>query len=97
MNIETETKCCVSCGKEFLMPKGFRGTILCEDCDPFMNGVVDKPTTPVDSKQTAKEHDDKIREEAVERVFNWLSEANYDCTVQELYEKYLKGLSGDKR
>lgn len=28
---------CVKCKKEFSMNDNFMGTILCEDCDPFMN------------------------------------------------------------
>lgn len=33
---------CSKCGREFEMPDGFCGRIICEDCDPAMNGYVKK-------------------------------------------------------
>ncbi len=41
---------CRKCHAEFQMPDNFSGTILCEDCDPFMNnGAISPKYTSVTS------------------------------------------------
>jgi len=92
---DTNTKCCVSCGREYQMPKGFMGTILCEDCDPFMNGTMKAKLTPQDGKPTIEEIRKRFKRELtymdshippVRRVKLYATYAE----VWNFFERYLK-------
>ena len=68
---------CSECGRKFEMPEEFSGTILCEDCDGFMNPLSKIPS--------------KIKSWLASLAYKYLEEQIMDIMAEEGEREYERG------